>query len=170
MDRSFIASATNVAATVAEEARAMLSDGIAGDVLQIEALVKVGTENRKQDREVKLMRLKLMERQVSSWLLDMGLRFQDGKYGHTGIAPTVGEFIEDAECSGVDLLSKEGFLQHVKRWKDLHALAGGDDDDDGELYDLISKIADARNASLSSDRYEEHAWEFDPGRCAAHDG
>jgi len=119
-DDNLVVRSANVAASVASEARSLITDGLAKDMLQINALVKSSAdlrenmkEQRKEDETLKKVRRHLECKQIDEWLVSLGLVFDDVD-GDLGAEPNADMFIEDALLTGVDPFSPEGFQKQVK--------------------------------------------------------
>jgi len=124
-DGGTVAKTFNVAASIAEEARTMLTDGFAKDVLRIEALISNDRSIKDESSQVKKMRLLMIERKVAAWLADMGITFRCGRYGSSPV--DVKQFVADAEICGVDLLTKQGLLDQIKRYEIIDCISRRED-------------------------------------------
>jgi len=103
-DDKLVVRSANVAASVASEARSLITDDLAKDMLQINALVKSSADlrenmkvQRKEDEIQKKVRHHLECKQIDEWLVALGI---DDVTGLPWAVTDAAIFIEDARLMG----------------------------------------------------------------------
>jgi len=141
-DDKLVVRSANVSVSVASEARSLITDGLAKDMLQINALVKSSaemrnklTEQRKEDETQKKVRRHIVCKQIEEWLAALGLVFCDIDI----TVVTADIFIEDALLLGYDPFSPEGFQEETKRLMNLGGIRKVDPFDDFDVDPWLSK-------------------------------
>jgi len=139
-DDKLVVRSANVAASVASEARSLITDGLSKDMLQINALVKCSADlragrkvKRKEDELQKGVRRHFESVMIDEWLASRGLMFcENGRYN---LDPDAIGFIEDALAKGVAPFSPDGFREQAKDWMKMGWICKVDPDSDPE-FDL----------------------------------